>query len=138
MTTPKARRPRKASKPASETIPLAGVSITIAKPKLFTNDEETVTFDGKALGDALRWISLACPNLPRFTAPTSVGLELAGIAEQCRAIGDANLELIPSDHNALWCSVADRLRDLAARISAGQTVDTPEITITRKPAAEVA
>lgn len=141
MSTAKAaRKPRKpgATKPESETLSLAGVSITVTKPALFTSDKETVTFGGEALAAALRWIALACPNLGHFTEPRYVGYELAGIAEQCRAIADADLEKIPADHSALWGSLADRLRDLAARISAGQyTVDTPEITITRKPPAGV-
>jgi hypothetical protein len=140
MSAAKARKPRATGpKPAAETLPLADVRIAIAKPKLFTNDDETVTFDGARLAAVLRWVALVKPNLDAFTSPVSVALEIAGIAEQCRAMGDANLEMIPIDCNAVFCSLGDRLRDLASRINAGETVGTLEsVTITRKPAAEVA
>jgi hypothetical protein len=137
--TPK-RPATNATKPDRETLPLSGVSITITPPSPFTEpaDIEPVTFEGETLAHALRWVALTCPSLHYFTNPQSVSLELMGVAELCRAVGDANLEMIPSDHNAMWCSVADRLRDLAHRIHAGdphyKKLDQEMLTITRKAA----
>jgi hypothetical protein len=147
MSAAKVRRPKASktpsAKPDRETIPLAALSITITPPSYFTTTKsEPVTFEGEALAAALRWITLNCPNVPYFTNPQRVGLELIGVAEQCRAIGDADLEIIPADSNALFCSLADRLKDLAYRIAAGderyRKIENDMVTITRKPAAEVA
>ena len=139
MSPAKAGKPRTATpKPGAETLPLSGVSITITKPKLFTNDEEkTVTIKGKALSGLLRWAVLAWPALnDDLDHSASVALELVGIAEQCRAMGDAQLEMIPIDCNAVFCSLGDRLRDLAHRINAFDKDwnKLESLTITRKPA----
>jgi hypothetical protein len=51
-----------------------------------------------------------------------------------------DLEIIPADSNALFCSLADRLKDLAYRIAAGderyRKIENDMVTIRRKPAAE--
>jgi hypothetical protein len=143
MSARKARKPKapktSTPKPDRETIPLAALSITVTPPTYFTTTKsEPVTFEGEALAAALRWIALNCPNVPFFTNPQRVGFELMGVAEQCRAIGDADLEVIPADSNALFCSLADRLKDLAYRIAAGdkhyRKLEDDMVTITRKPA----
>jgi hypothetical protein len=139
MSAAKARKPRTTTpKPAAETLPLADVSITIAKPKLFTNEEETVTFDGERLAEALRYVALSCPNLERFTDASYSAIELAGIAETCKGLSDANPGEI--DSPAVFHALYRRLDDLASRINAGEHNYTKmtHVTITRKPAAEVA
>jgi hypothetical protein len=134
MTATKASKPRKATpKPDRETIPLAGVSITVTPPDPFAQpaDIKPVTFEGEALAGALRWVAMTCPNLEYFTSPRGVGFELVGIADHCRAISDAG-----SLESSLWTSMADRLRDLAYRILAadaeGQRIEGDTVTITRK------
>jgi hypothetical protein len=137
MSTRKSvRKPRTASKPAAETIPLAGVSIKIARPKIFSSDEETVTFDGERLAGALRWVALACPNLDMFTSAEGVAIELAGVAQICKGLSEADPDFNADQVlHALYC----RLDDLASRINAGEHYSKlAALTITRKPAAEVA
>jgi hypothetical protein len=145
MKAAKVRKSRTANpKPAAETIPLAGVSITIPKPSMFTNaqnDEKTVTFDGDRLASALRYIALVCPNLDRFTDPGIVGLEVAAIAEECLAMSDTDLAASNIDCNAVFWSISNRLSDLAHQINAKDRDGwnkLESVTITRKPAPEVA
>ena len=123
-------------KPAAETLPLAGVSITIPKPKLFSSDDETITFDGERLAEVLRYVALSCPNLEMFTAASSCAIELAGIAQTCKGLSDAIPEEI--DCAAVFHALYRRLDDLAARMNARDDYNKLEtVTITRK-LAEVA
>ncbi|MGH7342613.1 MAG: hypothetical protein ACREKH_19175 [Candidatus Rokuibacteriota bacterium] len=140
MSARATRKPRTkpTTKPDRETIPLSALSITVPRPALFVapGEQKPVTFEGKHLAAALRYVALVAPNLETFESPAGVGLELAGLAEECRAIGDANLNGIPIDTNAVFCSLGDRLRDLAARLNAREEFTCGEhtVTITRKPA----
>ena len=134
------KKPRKAGapRPAAETIPLADVSITIPKPRIFSADEAgaTVTFSGELLANALRYIALACPNLEFFTDAEGPAIELAGIADICNGLSESDLHGAPVDCHAVFHALYQRLDDLAARINAklDHSSKLESVTITRKPA----
>lgn len=135
MSAAKARTPRMARTAlGAETIPLAGVSITIARRKLFGRDG-TVTFDGERLATALRYVALTCPNLEHFSDAESVAIELAGIAEICKGLSD-DADLGAVDCHAVFNALFCRLDDLASRVNAGgdRLNKLEMLTITRKPA----
>jgi len=72
MSAAKARKSRKVTpKPESEVLPLAGVSITITKPRLFSGDEETVTFAGEHLASAPTSTWRQWTITPSFTCSTA-------------------------------------------------------------------
>jgi hypothetical protein len=80
--------------------------------------------------------TLEAPGNPTVARIDSVGFELIGIAEMCRAMAESDLHAVPVDCHAIFSSLA-RLRDLAHRITArseGTPAELPrqEITIERK------
>jgi hypothetical protein len=121
-------------KPETEILPLAGVSITVTKPKLYSTDTETVTFDGARLAAALRYIALTSPSLDLFTDATYTAIELDGIAKTCSILGEGDYE-VHGEPAAVFHALYRRLDDLASRINAGHVIGAADsITITRKSA----
>jgi hypothetical protein len=130
-------------------IPLDDVTITCYRSAHFVGEEgeQPVTITGRQLGQVLAWLAQTRPGLigpdaalEELWSPSSIALNLEGLAEVLKALSTSDLENIPIEVPSVLDLLANLTGDLAARLNASEhgnsalkraTIALP----TRKPAA---
>lgn len=124
--TPAPPGPQEAHAP--RTVPLSEISITWPPLRDFSGEpEKPITVSGKRLGAIVAWMartSHGTLSAEDAWSTTDVWLDLRGLAEILRGLGNADLEMIPSNTPAMLCLLATMVDDMTARLAVADDIKT--------------
>ena len=112
---------------APRTIPLSDITITWPPLRDFSGEpEKPITLSGKRLGAIVAWMARTSHGTLREEpwTTTDVWLDLKGLAEILRGLGNADLEMIPSNTPAMLCLLATMVDDMTARLAVADDIKT--------------
>jgi hypothetical protein len=126
---------------AARTIPLSEIAITWYRGAHFVGekDDTPVVISGRQLAQVLSWLANERPGVfgekpSREDVWTAgeIGLELEGLGEILRGLGEADLEIIPANTPSIFCALSTVTKGLAMRLAAvddGET-ESKQATVT--------